>query len=100
MKEDKQGHKREKRLHNFINSMRKRRDFLLFSFQMAIRGIPKQGLRGCLDRQCFKASPQPVERLALDRGFSACLHSLLPIKMNPVYFGVVGVFFAKCFTPL
>ena len=29
---------------------------------MVIKGIPKQDLRICLDHQCFKASPYPVEK--------------------------------------
>lgn len=29
---------------------------------MVIKGIPKQDLRSCLDHQCVKASPHPVEK--------------------------------------
>lgn len=45
-----------------MDSVRKRGDFLLFSFWMTIRRIPKLGLRDYLDHECFKTPPQPVEK--------------------------------------
>lgn len=50
---------------------------------MAIRGIPKQGLRVHLDHQCFKASPQPVQEARAWQRLQ-CKSSLL-LQGHPAY---------------